>query len=306
MPASTLPWGVPIAGRPFGNGGPHGLPSALAPLTDPRTYRTGAADAPTSSSFTALGSPYSFQPLNVPGFLSPYARAVASTPGLTGWWRLGASYTAASDNSATPPYFLDSAGDVSLRQQGAGTPKLVVGLIPGDPDPAVDLNGGYLDGFNYFETPSGNETYSAEGWMYYKTSTADTALMGEWVGAAGGWMLYVNGTTLSLYAQSQHIDAAAALKVGALHHIVGVWGGLQSPNPDYVSRLYVNGVQVASGNFTSSSTLQTVSRRFEIGQYSNGGGTNPLAAVVDELAVYNRMLQPAEVTQHYTAAFQRG
>ncbi len=65
----------------------------------------------------------------------------------------------------------------------------------------------------------------------------------------------------------------------------------------------MNGVEVANGNLVGNPV--NLSARFEIGNYANGAGT-AYDAIIDEVAVYSRMLQPAEVKQHYATAFARG
>lgn len=290
---------------PLGNGGPLGVPTRLQAnvFADRRAYTTGDSP-PGSTLYTPLTGQGAFGAS--PGFMSPYARVISTTPGLAHWFRLGKTYTTVQADVASPPYFDSSVSAQSLRTQGGGTPKLAPSLVPGDPDPACDLNGGYLDGWNYFVKGLGTqEILSAEAWCYLRTLKADTALVGAW-GASAGWMLYMNGSTLSQYANATHVDAAAALSTNTLMHIVGVWGGIQTPTPDYYSYVYVNGVQVLHNLLAPSGSLDTVNSRFEIGQYSNGGGSNAVDGIVDEVSLYTRMLQPAEILQHYQAGFARG
>lgn len=290
---------------PLGNGPTRGLPSQpLGVLSDPRTYYRPWTTSPYAfTDENPIAPPAAFGAKG--GFMSPYARAVAATPGLMHWWRFGKALTFGADN----PNYANSAGPTTLRSQSAAT-KLGVGLIPGDTDPSCDLNGGYLDAWDYRVFSTSNEPMSAEIWVKFRSLKSDVGIIGEW-GSNVGWMLYTANTSgdLALYIGDTHFTAAAALKVG-LNHIVGCWGGNDNSggrSPDYYSRLYVNGVNVASSlTATASGNPNNSSIRFEIGNYSNGGGTNNLDGLVDEAAVYSRMLQPEEVRQHYQAAFARG
>jgi hypothetical protein len=142
-------------------------------------------------------------------------------------------------------------------------------------------------------------------WVYLRSLPIDCGYIGEWQ-TNSGWMLYsAGGTDLRMYSGSVHIDFAGVLTVGR-HHLVAVWGGEQPPTPDYYSRLYIDGVLVGSGLLAGTVTVNNDTTRFTIGNYANGGGTNNVDGIVDEVAIYNRMLQPEEVRQHYQAAFARG
>lgn len=285
---------------PLGNGPAFGLPSTpLALAVDTPAYQTGGIPGG-SHLYTPLAGPGAFGT----GILSPYAKAILSTPGLTHWFRLGQAFTSVQNASASPPYFCSSASCMALRSQGGGTPKLAPGLLPGDTDPSCDLNGGYLDGFNYFTKGLGTqEILSVELWCYLRTLKGDTAFASSWLSSVG-WIVYANTSTLSIYADGTHVDAANALTANKLHHIVAVWGGIQSPTPDYYSYVYVNGVQVINSLLATGGTLDTTAR-FEIGQYANGAGSNSVDGIVDEVSLYSRMLQPSEILAHYQAGFAR-
>lgn len=291
-----------------GNVGPQGVPrngQSAAILDDPRTYyRTwtpgGGAGGNTDENPIA---PYTHN-----GRMSVYARAVAATPGLVHWWRFDKTLTSAGSSTvgtSSPPYFANSAGATTLRSQGAGTPFRTRGLIPGEDGFGCDLNGGYLDAFDYRAFLTTNEVMTAELWVDFRSLLSDVGLMGEWL-SNSGWMLYSStGTDLRMYFCDAYVGATGVLSTGR-HHIVGVLGGNQSPTPDYYGHLYVDGVNVASGLTVNTVTgVNNSSVRFEIGNYGNGAGTHNLDGIVDEVAIYSRMLQPEEVKQHYQAAFAR-
>lgn len=233
------------------------------------------------------------------GVMSSYAKAVSSTPGLMNWWRLNKDVNV--NRTGEAPYFANSCGAATLRTLGSGTATLVPGLIANDPDLAVNLNGKHLNAFDYRAYISTNEVWSAEMWVRPSSLGADTAMMGEWMNG-DGWLLYsLTGSDLRLYAGSSYIEAPNVLSVNQTYHIVGVWGGFQGPQPDYQSRIYVNGICVKAAFLVASPNLANFGCQFEIGRYKNGGGQRAFNGVVDEVAMYNRMLQPEEVAQHYAA-----
>lgn len=262
------------------------------PVTDVRQYDTAA---------TFLSGGTGFTPITNPGS-TYFARVMASTPGLIHWWRLGKTFSSWGGISTDTPMWANSAGAVTLWSPNGAT-LAGSGLLTGDPDKAATLTTTqYLEGFDYFVKPGTHEVMTAECWVNITSAGVgtDSALMGEWQSNVG-WMLHVGPSgALSLYGGSSHVDAPANLSLGTAHHVVGVIGGIQSPTPDYYSRLYVDGALVASGLLTSSSNIDTVASRFQINQYASGAGTG-FAGTVDEVAVYSRMLQPDEITQHYQA-----
>jgi hypothetical protein len=93
--------------------------------------------------------------------------------------------------------------------------------------------------------------------------------------------------TLQFYIGNSGIVYSHAI-TGQWFHVVGVWGvGFK--------RLYLNGVQVASGTNTG---LNTGSRVRYIGSRAGGLPFNGLIPIV---RVYNRDLTPAEILQNYNA-----
>lgn len=285
---------------PLGNGPTRGLPSTpLAVYSDLRTYDTNHTAAG-DTGFDAIAR----QTFN--GRMSPYAKVIASTPGLAQWWRL--NYTA--PDWGTTQYG-NSAGATTLRTLGAGTVTAAPGLVPGDPSPSAKLAGGsYLDAGDYRVFPMGAEAImSVEFWVNFDSLLSDVGLVGEWI-SSSGWMVYYNtGGGLGQYVGDASLNSASGVFVaGQTYHVVCVWGGSSGPTADFVSRAYVNGVQVISGNLVISSGLHppyTENTRFEIGQYGNGAGANALHGRIQDVSIYNRMLQPREVAQHYQAAFAR-
>lgn len=287
---------------------PGGVPAVFKDYSDVLAYdgTNGASSGTQGTLWTPISDP------KTRGVLSPYAKAILSTPGLNAWFRLGKTRVSIGPNwAASPPYFPNYAGATNLRTQGTGTPTLTTGLVPGDYAQACKLPGGagaaYLDGVDYDVWPSTGEIMSCEIWVMFTASPNDTGIVGQWGGTPNkGWMLYAHTTTIRMYAGTVFLELTNALANNKVFQIVGVWGGEGTPHGDNVSRLYLNGVEVKNGDLTGGNLLQPATFRFQIGQYANGGGTTSLGGIVQDCSVYSRMLQPLEVKQHYNAAFARG
>ena len=266
----------------------------LGVYSDVRRYNythTGAGD--TGASTIVKPSPWP---------LSPYEKVVASTPGLMNWWPL-------SSDSLTGlgPKYQNVAGPGWLTPTGTIT--AVPGIIPGSKAGALKIaTASNLAGTFYQVWPSSWETnMSVEWWMVLTSLGTDTAFAGDWDNSSNGWMCYTNGGNLRMYNGTNHIDSGAGIfTTGKLYHVVCVFGGSEAPTADYVSRAYVNGKQVISGNLVLDSTHDTITKtgQFKINNYGSGA-TGTLAGTFQHMQMYNRMLQPLEVAQHYQAGFAR-
>lgn len=267
-------------------------PDPPGELPDPRTYyRQWTPGSGTGSDGENPIAPYTHG-----GQTSSYAKAVASTPGLSHWWRFDQALGAVNGAPPLAPYWANSCGATTFRSLGHAT-KRVPGLIPSEVGGfACDLDGGSLSAFDYRVIPTTLEVMSAEIWVYFRSLRDDVNIMGAWGGGAG-WMIYESNSDLLIYAGAGHLTARNVLTPG-LHHIVGVWGGQQAPHGDYKTRLYVDGQCVLSGELVTP-PINNDNVWFEIGRYSNNRGANTIDGIVDEPAVYSRMLQPEEVAQHY-------
>ncbi len=283
---------------PLGNGEPRGLPSAPASvLTSPVRYDTPHVAAGDTG----------FNPITKPTLWTPslYERVIAATPGLAQWYPLG--YAPGGYSYFT---YGNAAGANTLEASGSGTDKVVPGLAPGSRAQAVQLAGGrYLWSEDYLCWPMGWETIMAvEFWVYFSALGNDSAILGEWDSGSGGWMIYCTSGELRMYSGTNHLDHAAAFTTGKTYHVVCCWGGSGSPTTDYVSRAYVNGVEILNGNLVVSGNTVTTSAHFQINAYSSsdGGGSGKHDMTLQHISIYNRMLQPLEVQQHYQAGFARG
>lgn len=283
---------------PLGNGPPGGLPS-LSSIIDPRKY-----DTPHSSSGDTTFNPITRMGLAT---LGVYEKVIAATPGLAMWWPLG--YAPGGYSYLT---YGNAVGAATLLAKGSGTDTLVAGIVPGCKAQAVRLAGGrYLAQQDYRVWPMSWETLmSVEFWVYFSTVGTDAALVGEWDSLSNGWMAYSSSGDLRMYCGGNHISQTGVFTADKTYHVVCVWGGSQRPTADYVSRAYVNGVEVLNGNLVVPSGTDTITRdaHFQVNAYgsTDGGGSGPHSMTIQHISIYNRMLQPAEVLQHYAAGFARG
>jgi hypothetical protein len=290
---------------PLGNGAPRGLPSTpLGVLTDPRQYNTANTPAGTFQPVFSGGR----NPLAA-SKLSPYAQAVLATPGLSYWWRFDNTY---NGNGGGAPggfsrVFPNYAGPTTLGI--SGTVNQVPGLIPGDTNGAAQLvasgSGNLKEGDYWIPNVQGQECFSQEFWLNVTSggiTTGNFSCGGAWDGTHG-WMVNIAaGGNVRLFIGTTNWDSGYTLSANRTYHIVMVYGG----PADYRSHLYVNGKEVASTAAWGLLGLFASTFNFEVGKYNNSSvGANFMDGIIDELALYTRMLQPAEVLQHYQAAFAR-
>jgi hypothetical protein len=170
-------------------------------------------------------------------------------------------------------------------------PRVYPGLLP------LVKNGGTsagLDGVSGSRiTMSGptivlGTTFSLEGW-FAGSYINNTSLLGSWDG--NGMMLYLaSETILRFYTSASNVSATVPSVIDGLpKHVVGTYDGT-------TARLYLNGVQVASGAIGKSNS----GTYWECGNYTSGTGSW-LAARVGHLAIYGRALSAGEVLAHYNA-----
>ncbi len=285
---------------PLGNGPPLGLPSApLGVFSDPRHY-----DTPHAAAGETGFNPITKQSVSP---LSPYEKVIAATPGLAQWWPLGYAVT------PTPSYYTygNAAGATTFEAGGSGV-SIVPGLVPGSRSQAVSVPAtGYLWAEDYRMFPMGWETImSVELWVKFQTIGTDSALIGMWDNSTNGWMVYSSSGDFRLYCAANNLTQASSFVTGKTYHVVCAWGGSQDPTADYLSRMYLNGVEVKNGNLVAGGhDTITTSAHLQCNAYGNsdggnGGGTHH-AFTLQHISMYNRMLQPLEVVQHYQAGFAR-
>jgi hypothetical protein len=131
---------------------------------------------------------------------------------------------------------------------------------------------------------------SIEAFYYRIASTATYQMI--FTDAVSDFEITYNINTLQFWVGNSGIGYSHAI-TGQWFHVVGVLGvGFK--------RLYLNGIQVASGTNTG---LNTGNRVRYVG--SRPGGNLPFNGLIPVLRAYNRTLTEAEILQNYNATKSR-
>ena len=208
---------------------------------------------------------------------SPYADAVtASAP--SGWWRLG---------DAAGPQAANAAGGSAGTWSGAlsaGAP----GALAADANAALAFSGGWLDlGTTFAPTAA----LSLESWVRL-TSASSTRYIFSQGGTSTGFHLYTatGGAPVFVVTSSAGratVTAPSALSANVWHHVAATFAA-------GTATLYVDGAPVALRAL--SGMVKLGSGSLYAGRYAGGGST--WRGALDELAVYDRALSPADVADH--------
>ncbi|RFA14645.1 cell surface protein [Subtercola boreus] len=221
---------------------------------------------------------------------SPYTSAVQNdTP--ASFWRLG-------EASGTSVYDWAGFGD---QVAGAGVTRGAAGAIGGDSNTASTFSGDGT-GFSSTQTPvAGPQTFSLETW-FKTTTTAGGKIVGfgnSSTGTSSSYDRHIYMTTdgkinFGVYnGNSQVLQSAAALNDGQWHQVVGTLSstGMQ---------LFVDGVRVGTRSDTTSA--QPYDGFWRIGGDSSWSGSNFFAGDIDDVAVYNQVLNKQQVDAHFVAS----
>ncbi|MFI7642815.1 LamG-like jellyroll fold domain-containing protein [Nonomuraea sp. NPDC049400] len=194
-----------------------------------------------------------------------------------GYWRLGET----SGTSAKGLGWLGNASysGITLGQPGAlaGTPDTAVG-IPASSTSAIHLPNGII--------PRAGAWASIEAW--FKTGASGTVMtvQGEYSYITFPMLqVTADGKLAAGYDAASRIVTTAVVKDDAWHHAVLTAAGDRQT-------LYVDGV--AAGTFAG--TIPNTTPLYADHIYLGG-----VSGTIDEVAVYDRPLSPAEVARHYAA-----
>jgi N,N-dimethylformamidase beta subunit-like, C-terminal/Concanavalin A-like lectin/glucanases superfamily/PKD domain len=235
--------------------------------------------------------------VNVAG-ASSYPDAINDTPGLIHYWRMG---------ETSGPIFVDSIGGANATAQGGPTFG-VPGAIAADPNLAARFDG-LDDAAKAAVDLSGMSTVTIEFWLYTDAYTNDDGLAFELTENfnqnKGGFVVDPNapqsGGTFGIgigTPDTRNNVYFARPSAGQWHNYAIV---LNSAAPaeqqitPYVDGKAVSYTKTASGTGSgafANSTLNFMSR---------GGGSLWGRGALDEVAIYNRALTPAEITEHQTS-----
>ncbi|RFA13010.1 cell surface protein [Subtercola boreus] len=221
---------------------------------------------------------------------SPYTSAVQNdTP--ASFWRLG-------EASGTSVYDWVGFND---QVAGPGVTRGAAGAIGGDSNTASTFSGDGT-GFSSTQTPvAGPQTFSLETW-FKTTTTAGGKIVGfgnSSTGTSSSYDRHIYMTTdgrinFGVYnGNTQVLQSAGALNDGQWHQVVGTLSstGMQ---------LFVDGVRVGTRSDTTSA--QPYDGFWRIGGDSSWSGSNFFAGDIDDVAVYNQVLNKQQVDAHFVAS----
>ncbi len=231
---------------------------------------------------------------------SPYSGEVLNTPGLIDYWRLGeSSGTSLADAKGTHP--ATAQGGVTL-----GTP----GAIEADPNTAATFDGGTGAASVPALNLSGTSQLTLEFWLNWSAYASNDQLAFEFTpnfnNESGGFLVDPNAGELGgkfgvgIGREGSRNNAYFTRpSAGVWHHYAIVMNTQAAAAQQIIP--YVDGQPVSfeklnsgtgAGSFANS-TLYFMSRAAN-SLFGKGG--------LDEVALYNRALSPAEIAAHYQAS----
>lgn len=218
---------------------------------------------------------------------APPACTTTFVLGLEGYYRLSETMGAtAADSSGFNRNATLSAGAAFSAAQ----PQAPIDPVTGNNEPHLDT--GAAAGVATTPVVAAyrlSGAFSVAVWAYQPTAGADVRLVGMRnagvCGGGAGWELSQTSGALKFIGQSQTLSFGSALPVGAWTHVAVTFPGAAGNT----MRLYINGVQVASGAYTHANSIAAA---VGIGHV---GGCAGAAVSLDELQIYSRELTPTEV-----------
>ena len=204
----------------------------------------------------------------------------ANTAALTAYWRL-------DQPSGT---FTDSSGNAYTGTATSVTYGVTGGLL-GTTNKAASFNGSSSAVTS--SAPLGSSAYTIEAW--FKSGTAGQTgrgIAGD--RSTDGVVLWLNGPgQIALAHNTTWVHSSIVPAVDRWYHAVATWDAS-------VIRLYVDGELVAAAADTSAPGAGTST--FQIGEHADGaGGATNFSGAIDEVALWNVALTPAQVSQHANA-----
>lgn len=213
-----------------------------------------------------------------------YSEVLADAP--SAYWRLGEATGATTAVDVTGAYNGTYVGGPTLG---------VAGAIPGNT--AMGQNGGNkrMDGpagFGGYTTESFSIEFWINGTNYGSASSASSCI--PFSRSSFYVLLYTNGQID--FFSTRGITTSSPLgsfATGAWNHIVVTRSGTSL-------LIYVNGALTNSGG-TNHASFFASTGSFSVGSFAPAPWS-PLAATIDEVAIYPTALPPARIAAHYNAA----
>ncbi len=183
------------------------------------------------------------------------------------------------------------------------------GYNPNDPDKAATFGpsiSSYVGSVPIdFSTPN-NGQFSVEAWVKGNAQTTDAGIVTKGTGGGGEQFNLDTGNGGSAHdfrffvrdaGGGVHLANGTIAPNGAWHHVVGVC----NETAGYVA-LYVDGVSNASSTITAGSGILSSSNAVSIGSRQSGTTAydDQFVGTLDEVALYNFALTPAQISNHYS------
>jgi hypothetical protein len=213
---------------------------------------------------------------------STYGAAVAAD-GPVSFWRLGeASGTLATDSTGTNPGTFRNGVTLAAGGLTSDTANTAASFDGVNDSVSVNSSTGL----------SPTAAVTVEAWVR-PTAKPAAGTFASVVTKAESYSLQFNGpqlefTTIRGTTRRRVQAPASAILAGQAVHVVGTYDGT-------TQRLYVNGVQVASAAF--SGALNANTKSVVLGSWDTSSEFLP--GTIDDVAVYAKVLTPAQVAAHY-------
>jgi hypothetical protein len=172
-------------------------------------------------------------------------------------------------------------------------PKTAITGKDGDPNGSISFNGTS----NYFQgtdtgLPGGNAPRTICAWLNPQAYPG-SAMMASYGANSNNnaFGLYMLGNTnIGLSAWNNDILANATIPLNTWSHVCGAYNGT-------TATIYRDGVALTSGPFTAMAVLATTGNNLIIGRNAGSSGAGFFPGKIDDVRIYNRALNVAEVRQ---------
>jgi trimeric autotransporter adhesin len=263
---------------------------ALIPKATATAAATAAIIAPGPATVTPVAQASAAAAARIT--TAAYPNRILGETGLVSYWRLGE----ASGNA------LDAKDSNPAVQQGTAMVRNVPGLLTTNIDAAAQNDGSAGSYFEaaYAANMNVGNAITVECWVKLSAYVNGRIIVAR-ESANVCWMLKEATSTGYQWVvrDANGVDTLVAvvpnsLVVGAVQHLVGVYDGAGGR-----CELWVNGVSVGTpGRTPNANVRDSTSQPLHIGGDSFFGD---MAGVIDEVALYNVALTPAQITNHYLA-----
>jgi hypothetical protein len=262
-------------------------PAAVAATAGATAAATATVTAPSIAVVTASAGAAAAATATLTVKGTAYRDAILAETGLVSYWRLGET----SGNA------LDSQDSNPGTTIAGGVTRNVAGLLNTSTDGAIQLDG---NSGSYIRAPfaanmNTGAQMSIEAWAKPSAVAGGVKVVARSnlltfyldMTVAPNWRFLANDSVPTAYQAFGGVPT-----VGQVAHLVGVYDSLTS-----TIKLYVNGVLVSTVA-ASANGLRSTSDAFTVGTDS-ASLSNWFNGVIDEVALYNVALTPAQITNHY-------